>query len=152
MDGIADYLHPVVLIQEDGLEHQFTREPVQFSELILRIHTHGKPEVIPLQNITQFLIVFRLEEEQERNLSATDRIDIGNELLPFGQLQFATGTPDGIDIHQHLIFRLRNPVIHRIAQLTGKYRILWETHLLPLPFFHQLRDVLLGRILARGKQ
>ena len=68
MDGIADYLHPVVLIQEEGLEHLFTREPVQLSELALRIHTYGKPEVIPLQNITQFLVVFRLEEKQERHL------------------------------------------------------------------------------------
>ena len=151
MDGIADNLDPVVLIQEEGLEHLFTREPVQLSELVLRIHAYGEPEVIPPQDIAQFLVVFRLEKEQERNLSATDRIDIGDELFPFGQLQFATGTPDGIDIHQHLIFRLRNPVIHRIFQLTGKYRILWETHLLPLPFFHQLRDVVLDRILAGGE-
>ena len=59
---------------------------------------------------------------------------------------------DGINIHQHLIFHPRNPVIHRIVQLTGKYGVLRKTHLLPLPFFHQLRDVLFGRRLEGTKK
>lgn len=83
MNRITDHLDPVVLIQKEGLEHLLTREPVQLPEFVLRIHTHGKPEVISPQNIAQFLVVFRLEEEQERNLSVTDGIDIGDKFFLF---------------------------------------------------------------------
>ena len=76
MHRIADHFHLVVPVKQEGLECDVLRKFVQF---------------VAFQDVPQLTVVFRLEDEDERDAAVCCRIDMGDQFFPFRQLQFATG-------------------------------------------------------------
>ena len=91
MHRIADHFHLVVSVKQEGLECDVLRKFVQFVQLTVPVDTDRTVKVVAFQDISQFFIIFRLEDENERDVAVCCRIDMGDQFFPFRQLQFATG-------------------------------------------------------------
>ena len=90
MHRIADHFHLVVPVKQEGLECDVLRKFVQFVQLTVPVDTDRTVKVVAFQDISQFFIIFRLEDENERDVAVCCRIDMGDQFFPFRQLQFAT--------------------------------------------------------------
>ena len=150
MHRIADHFHLVVLIKQECLESDILWKFVQLVQSAVPIDADRTVEVVAFQDVPQLTVVFWLEDEDERNVAVCCRIDMGDQLLPFRQLQFATGTPDRIDVNQHFIFRIGYPIVHRLGDKTGERHILWKDDLFPLPFLNQQGELFFVILFTSG--
>ena len=91
MHRIADHLHLIILIKQESLKCNILRKSVQLVQSAVPIDADRTVEVVAFQDVPQLTVVFRLEDEDERDITICCRIDIGDQFFPFRQLQFATG-------------------------------------------------------------
>ena len=91
MHRIADHLHLIILIKQESLKCNILRKSVQLVQSAVPIDADRTVEVVAFQDVSQLFVVFRLEDEDERDITICCRIDIGDLFFPFRQLQFATG-------------------------------------------------------------
>ena len=91
MHRIADHLHLIILIKQESLKCNILRKSVQLVQSAVPIDADRTVEVVAFQDVPQLTVVFRLEDEDERDAAVCCRIDMGDQFFPFRQLQFATG-------------------------------------------------------------
>ena len=91
MHRIADHFHLVVLIKQECLKSDILWKFVQLVQSAVPIDADRTVEVVAFQDVSQLFVVFRLEDEDERDVAVCCRIDMGDQFFPFRQLQFATG-------------------------------------------------------------
>ena len=65
MHRIADHFHLVVPVKQEGLECDVLRKFVQFVQLTVPVDTDRTVKVVAFQDISQFFIIFRLEDEND---------------------------------------------------------------------------------------
>ena len=91
MYRIADHFHSVVLIKQECLESDFLWKLVQLVQPVVTVDVDRTVEVVAFQDVSQLFVVFRLEDEDERDITICCRIDIVDKFFPFRQLLFASG-------------------------------------------------------------
>ena len=86
MHRIADHLHLIILIKQESLECDILWKFVQLVQSAVPIDTDRTVEVVAFQDVSQLFVVFRLEDEDERDVAVCCRIDMGDQFFPFRQL------------------------------------------------------------------
>ena len=74
MYRIADHFHLVVLIKQECLESDILWKFVQLVQSAVPIDADRTGEVVAFQDVSQLFVVFRLEDEDERDVAVCCRI------------------------------------------------------------------------------
>jgi len=152
MNRIADINHFIVLINQKTLKGLIFGETVKGVYPVFFINAYRDVYVVPFQQIGYLTFILRMKDKQHGNGSPAKGIELRDEFFPFMQLQFATRTTYGINIHDDFIWGFRQRIRYGILPELGEYHLFGENDFFSLPFFYDLGDLFFLFILTGIKK